>query len=158
VLYDFGCVRYFPEEFVTAYSRLVRETLDGRYDRLPENLERIGLVPISGRSYGGEFYAKFAVPLLEPFRGAGPYDFGEARIHDHIIEIGLEHWQDTLQFRAPPEIVFLDRVVAGMYNNLRKLRARGDWRSILEAHLRGSHDTAAPHEKGQADQAEQGDQ
>ncbi len=139
VLYDFGCVRYFTQEFVTDYARLVRETLDGRIDRLPENLGRIGLVPIGGRFYEGEFYEKFALPLLEPFREDGSYDFGEAHIHDDIIEIGLEHWQDTLHFRAPPEIVFLDRVIVGMYDNLRKLRARGDWRSILEAHIRGPY-------------------
>jgi predicted unusual protein kinase regulating ubiquinone biosynthesis (AarF/ABC1/UbiB family) len=134
VFYDFGCVRHYAAEFISDYARLVDQTLDGHLDALPKNLERIGVVPIGGASFGTDFFAMFAGPLIAPFAG-GTYDFGQAKIHDEIMRFGMEHWKDSLKFRAPPEVVFLDRVIIGMYNNLRALHAKADWRAILKPHL-----------------------
>ena len=139
VFYDFGCVRHYFSEFVSNYARLVDQTLDGHLEALPENLERIGVVPIGDASFSADFFSMFAEPLLEPFAG-GPYDFGQAQIHDEIMRLGMKHWKDSLKFRAPPEVVFLDRVIVGMYNNLRALRANGDWRAILKSKLEAVSD------------------
>ena len=134
VFYDFGCVRYYPAAFVDGYLAIIRDGLARKTERLVEDLARIGVEPIDGKAMRAELVARFAEPALAPF-WQDDFDFGRSRIHDDMFKLGREHWQEGLRLRAPPELVFLDRVIVGMYNNLRQLRARGNWRRILEPYL-----------------------
>jgi predicted unusual protein kinase regulating ubiquinone biosynthesis (AarF/ABC1/UbiB family) len=136
VLYDFGCVRYFPKDFVQAYATLIQDSLDGHFDRMPADLESIGVYYLREEPLDIDLLEKFAIPLLEPFLNHGVYNFGTSQIHKIVIKLGIENWKSARHFRAPPEIVFLDRVIVGMYNNLRKLGAQGDFRSTLLTHLK----------------------
>ncbi len=135
VLYDFGCVRRFEPEFTAAYIDLLRDALAGRNERLVDDLARVGVVPIADRGLDAEVVERFAEPILEPFRASGDYDFGQSRIHREVIRLGMEHWQAGFDIKVPPEMVFLDRVIVGMYHNLRALGARGDWRRVLLPYL-----------------------
>ncbi|MBN2498645.1 MAG: AarF/ABC1/UbiB kinase family protein [Deltaproteobacteria bacterium] len=137
VLYDYGCVRRYSDVFIRDFARLLRETIAGRHDRLPANLAGIGLVPMDGESFEPEFYAQFATPILEPFATDELYDFGQSRIHEDLLRVGMANWHDGLKLRPPAEVVFLDRVVVGMYNNLRQLGARGNWHRLLLSYLEG---------------------
>lgn len=132
--FDFGCVRYYPEDFLARYRTLLEDPLHGRYDTLDVNMAAIGVVPLDGGFNEPRLFRLFAEPVLEPFL-TEEYDFSGTRIHERLIKLGLEHWQDGLKMRAPPEVIFLDRVVVGMYNNLRALRARGRFREIILKYL-----------------------
>jgi len=135
IFYDFGCVKYFEEEFIDKYTILIRETLEGRYEKLVENCELIGVEQIGKKRHDWRFYKMFADPILVPFEGHEPYDFGQARIHDVLIELAAKHWTNAFHFRSSPDIIFLNRVVVGMYNNLRRLAVQGRWRAMIEPYL-----------------------
>ena len=137
IFYDFGCVKYFEQPFIDNYTTLIRETLEAKYERLVDNCDQIGVVQIGKKRHDWQFYKMFAEPILEPFNGTQPYDFGQAKIHDVLIELATKHWTNAFHFRSSPEIVFLNRVVVGMYNNLRMLSAQGHWREMVEPYVMG---------------------
>ena len=64
------------------------------------------------------------------------YDYGKASLQREV----MRHVPKFLAkyasaFQPPAELVFLDRVVVGHYGTLRRLGARGNWRSLLDEYI-----------------------
>jgi len=75
-----------------------------------------------------------AEALAEPWSG-GVYSFARSTVHDRLIALEVKHWGRFAGFTVPAQIVFLNRVVGGMYGNLRRLRATADWGALLRAQI-----------------------
>jgi hypothetical protein len=72
---------------------------------------------------------------MEPFYSPVPYAMHKAEIHQKLQRWARDNLLTMIQFDAPAQIVMHDRVVVGMYGNLRRLKAEYRWRDILEPYL-----------------------
>jgi predicted unusual protein kinase regulating ubiquinone biosynthesis (AarF/ABC1/UbiB family) len=134
ILYDFGCVKRLPAPFIAAYRQLVLDGLAGRVERLSDDLAAIGFADPKGKRVEDKILRQYLEPLVEPWQG-GPYCFATSTIHRRLIAVGLKNWTHFAGFTIPADIIFLDRVVGGMYGNLRKLGSTADWGALLRSHL-----------------------
>jgi predicted unusual protein kinase regulating ubiquinone biosynthesis (AarF/ABC1/UbiB family) len=135
ILYDFGCVKRFPPEFIAAYRKLVLDALEGHVERLSGDLAGIGFYDPEGKAVEQEVLLAYLDVLVEPWVAGRPYCFGTATLHNRLLELGLKHWTKFNGYLVPSHIIFLNRVVGGMYGNLRKLNATADWGAMLRARL-----------------------
>jgi predicted unusual protein kinase regulating ubiquinone biosynthesis (AarF/ABC1/UbiB family) len=135
IIYDFGCVKRFTAPFMAAYRRLVLDALERRFERTAQNLAAIGFADKDGKQIDPAIFEAYADVLLEPWDATAPYNFGSSTIHQRLIELGLKHWRVFTGFTLPADVVFFDRVIGGMYGNLRRLNATGRWGAMLRRHL-----------------------
>lgn len=136
VLYDFGCVKQLKPEIVQAYRDTLLAGLEERYDDVDRGMIALGARVADKPPMTHEFYKTWRDTILEPFLQDEPFDYGKSVVHDKIkalVPMLLSHLES---FQPPVEIVFIDRVIAGHYGNLRIVRSRGDFLGIVEKHLR----------------------
>jgi hypothetical protein len=84
------------------------------------------------------YYKVWRDLLLLPFLGDAPFDYGDSTIHDDLKKLipGVLRRLDS--FQPPVELIFIDRVIAGHYGNMRTLRARGHFLDIVMRYLHES--------------------
>ena len=74
--------------------------------------------------------------VTEPFLGQDPYDFGKSDLPMRAIKKGSEL---ALKFKLrppPPELVFLDRKMGGVYTFLKVLDTRFPGGHLVEKYLK----------------------
>jgi len=135
IFYDFGCVKRFPAEFIAAYRRVVVDALAGRLDLMSDDLARLGFSDTSGKHIELELLQAYADVLVEPWRGDAAYNFGSSTIHSQLMELGMRYWSRFSGFVVPSDIIFLNRVIGGMYGTLRRFNATANWGQLLRRHL-----------------------
>jgi predicted unusual protein kinase regulating ubiquinone biosynthesis (AarF/ABC1/UbiB family) len=136
ILYDFGCLKRIPPYIQKACRDLVRYGIDGAYGQIDEALLRLGSRDPLKEAPDREFYRRYVDVLREPFLPGQTYDFGTSTIHEQLMELAPLGLSKMLHFKPPRETVFISRTIGGHYGNVHRIRARGDWREILEKHLR----------------------
>lgn len=142
ILYDFGCVKRFPARFVEDYRQLLTDSLERRYERVGEGLVRIGFAGPDGRPPPLEILREYGEVLLEPWHPRQAYCFGSSDLHRRMFRLGVKHWKTFSGYSVPRHIIFLNRVVGGMYGNLRRLNATGRWGRLLRARVQPSQAAA----------------
>ncbi|MBI2570636.1 MAG: AarF/ABC1/UbiB kinase family protein [Candidatus Schekmanbacteria bacterium] len=135
VMYDFGCVKRFPDAFVKSYAAVVRAALDGCFGRIGDDLRTLGFYDPEGTVIEQSIIKEFGDVLLPPWTSERPYDWGKSDIHNELSMLALRYWKTFLSYVVPPDIIFFDRVLVGMYGNLRKLGAATLWPSLLRRYL-----------------------
>jgi hypothetical protein len=73
--------------------------------------------------------------LLRPWLVGGPYDFAASNIREDVMRMLPGFLKHLTSFQPPSQMVFIDRTIVGYYGNLRALKARADFRPLLEADL-----------------------
>jgi len=134
IVYDFGCVKRFSSELVAALARLLADAQERAVGRIPEDLIALGFLDPQGPPPEPELLRPFVEVLAEPF-GEEPYSFGDARLHERLREAYVRHAGRLSGFHLPPQLVFFNRVLGGMYGNLRRLRARSRFGALLRRRL-----------------------
>jgi len=134
ILYDFGCVRRFRDELIDAFRALIPDALEGRFERLSEDLVRLGFADPSGKPVETEILREHAQALVEPWTG-GVYRYGTSKLPEKVVALEVKHWGRFEGFSVPPQIVFINRVLGGSYGNLRRLDASADWGAMLQARI-----------------------
>jgi predicted unusual protein kinase regulating ubiquinone biosynthesis (AarF/ABC1/UbiB family) len=137
ILYDFGCVKRFPAPFIAAYRQMVVDALADRIDRMADDLTGISFYDPEGKHVDDEVLREYHELLIEPWRGNGAYCFGTATLHTRLFKLGFKHWTKFSGYLVPSDIIFLNRVVGGMYGNLRTLNASANWGALLRNRLDG---------------------
>lgn len=136
VMYDFGCVKRIDPAVLAAYRDTIRCALAEDYAGVEDGLQRMGARNPDGPDVEADYYRAWRNILLAPFLTA-PYDFGTATLHEEVVRhIPTFMTKRLPSFSPPAELVFIDRTVVGHYYNLRQIGARGDWRALLEPHVR----------------------
>ncbi|MEW6441777.1 MAG: AarF/ABC1/UbiB kinase family protein [bacterium] len=139
IIYDFGCLKQIPPFIQRAYRDIFRYGIRREYERVDEALLRLGSRDPRKQGPGTEFYRKYGEILREPFcSDEEPYDFGESKIHERLLELAPLGLSKMLQFKPAPETVFISRTMTGHYGNLKRVRAQAYWGRILEPYL-GDH-------------------
>jgi len=135
IFYDFGCVKHFPAEFIAAYRKVVLDALADRLDLMSDDLAALGFADTTGKPIELQLLRDYAAVLVEPWRGDVDYCFGSSEIHSQLMELGLKYWTKFSGFVVPSDIIFLNRVIGGMYGTLRRFNASANWGRLLRAHL-----------------------
>jgi predicted unusual protein kinase regulating ubiquinone biosynthesis (AarF/ABC1/UbiB family) len=135
IMFDFGAVRKFSDEFVRAHSAMLRGSMEGDVAVVRAAAERLGFMrPDDPPELVQKFY-DFCVAFLEPFASDTPYDWGASDLPKRIMKDGMALAMG-FKLRAPPqEVVFLDRKIGGVFIFLQVLGARVAGREILLRHL-----------------------
>ncbi|MFA6032954.1 MAG: AarF/ABC1/UbiB kinase family protein [Myxococcota bacterium] len=135
IIYDFGCVKHFSAEFMETYMETLRDAFNRNYDGLAASSARMGLVCKAKKQPGPEFYREICDMVMAPFHSTEPYAMHSSEIHNELQRWGRSNFMTLLQFAAPAQILMHDRVVVGMYGNLRRLKAEHRWGDLLRPYL-----------------------
>ena len=82
----------------------------------------------------GDIYRQFTDPFLDSF-GQEIHEFGTIPIHEKIKELAPLGLSKMLHFKPCRETVFIGRMIGGHYGNLCQLKAKVEWRKIIESYL-----------------------
>jgi predicted unusual protein kinase regulating ubiquinone biosynthesis (AarF/ABC1/UbiB family) len=124
VVYDFGCVKRLAPGVVKAYRDAIAYGIEEDYDRVEDALVRLGVRNPDGPPVEAAYYKIWRDIFAEPFLHTDLFDYASSTIHDEVVRQIPGVLKRMSSFQPAKELVFLDRMVAGHYGNLRKLRAR----------------------------------
>jgi predicted unusual protein kinase regulating ubiquinone biosynthesis (AarF/ABC1/UbiB family) len=135
VLFDFGAVRKFKNEFIAEYGRLVEGALLRDASMIEEAALGMGFMRADDTPEMRQDFVDICELMVEPFLG-GVYSWGDTDL-PHRVGRQASRLAVSFRLRPPPrEIVFLDRKMAGVFIFLSVLKAKVDGRALLESHLR----------------------
>lgn len=138
VLYDFGCVKRCQPDIIRAYRDTILAGIDQDWDAVEQGLLDLGARRPDGPRPDNAYYKRWRDLLLLPFLGDEPFDYGASTVHDELKKMVPGVLKRLDSFKPPVELVFIDRVVAGHYGNMRTLRSRGHFLEIVLKHLAAS--------------------
>jgi predicted unusual protein kinase regulating ubiquinone biosynthesis (AarF/ABC1/UbiB family) len=140
---DFGCVKRFSPEQVTAIRRISQSVFDdGDADAMFRCFVDLGCIPRTTRLQPQRVFDWWA-PIWDPGRGTEPFaftsDFAAWVLERNFDAFG--EWRDIARgMGIGPESkdwTFLTRIQLGLYSVLGALRATADWRAVHEELRRG---------------------
>lgn len=132
IVYDYGCMKAVPATLATGYARLTLSVADDRNDEIPDILVEMGMYKGEKQPLPRVMTDPYAVLFREVVRENPPYRFGEdPSIYTRIMELGLEHWSESLDLHIPKDAIFVNRTLAGHFGNLCRLNASGPWRQLI---------------------------
>jgi len=133
VLLDFGAVRAYAPEFLSAYKRMIFHALDDKRAEFEIAATELKFLSGSEGPQAREHFYKICRLIVEPFQG-GIFDY---RSSDLPKRTTAEAFQLIRGFKIDPppqEVVFLDRKTAGVFIMMVVLGARFDPRPHLIQH------------------------
>jgi predicted unusual protein kinase regulating ubiquinone biosynthesis (AarF/ABC1/UbiB family) len=132
-LVDLGAGYAAPPTLCRGYARLFRASVDGDREALRAIATEIGFLTPLDDAAASQAMLDLISLATEPFRQAGPYDFGDsdlpARAREASMALVFEH---GFRRPPPPETLFLQRKLGGTFLLCARLRARVDARALLE--------------------------
>jgi predicted unusual protein kinase regulating ubiquinone biosynthesis (AarF/ABC1/UbiB family) len=135
VLYDYGCVKRLPQRTVSLYRTLAQALLDTDYATLDQMMFALGARVPDSPPVPPEFYAQWRAILLEPFVREAEYDYASSTIHAEAQRHAVEALAYMSSFQPSAELVFIDRVIVGLHNILRRFGPTVPWRDALLRNL-----------------------
>lgn len=134
VLLDFGATRAYPDDFIAAYRRMIRASLDDDGAAFQAAAKRLKLLADTDDPELVRLFQEFCFMLVEPFKGE-TYDWRDTDLPQRTTQMGFRILRG-FPLRTPPrEIVFLDRKTSGVFVMMGLLRARVSGREVLLKHL-----------------------
>lgn len=134
VLYDFGCVKKLKPEIMTAYRETIQAAMREDYEAVDEGLIRLGARIADGPKMDADFYKEWRDILFRPLLNQ-EFDYGNTTIQNEVIDRVPKLLKHLDSFQPPPELFFLDRMILGMYETMRKLKAKGNFHSQIQHYL-----------------------
>ena len=135
VIYDFGCVKRLEPTLVRDYAKTLLAAIDEDYQGVEDGLLAIGARRADGPPVELEYYRMWRNLILEPFTRPEPFDYGNSKLHEEFLKHAPGVLKRISSFQAPVQVVFIDRVISGQYNNLRLIRARGRFIELVRPWL-----------------------
>ncbi len=135
-LVDLGAGHEASALLCQRYARMFRAAIAADRDALRAIAQEIGFITPDEDAATAKAILDLILLATEPFRHAGPYDFGKsdlpARARGASLSLVFEH---SLWRPPPPETLFLQRKLGGTFLLCARLRARVDARALLEKAL-----------------------
>ncbi|MDX9722666.1 MAG: AarF/ABC1/UbiB kinase family protein [Myxococcota bacterium] len=135
VLYDFGCVKRLSPELVALLAKILRQGVLEEYEALDQSLFDLGARVPGTAPIDAAFYAAFRDPIAKPFLPRARFDYGSAHISEDIVKLWPMALRKLTSFQPAVDIMFVDRVAAGHYGNLKTIAPRGDFLTLIEPYL-----------------------
>ncbi len=134
VLFDFGAIREISSPFFEKYRGLIRAVLNQDREQVQKAALEFGLTLPDDPESLAQTYVDLALLIGEPFRAdLQPYDWGASDLPLRVMKHGIRLKQNVRT--PPPEVIFLDRKMGGIFIFMSTLRAVMDCRPILEKAL-----------------------
>jgi predicted unusual protein kinase regulating ubiquinone biosynthesis (AarF/ABC1/UbiB family) len=135
VLLDFGATRAIPSDLAEGYRALMRAALADDRQAAIAAARAIGFFDDRAMARDAELEAMFDLALA-PFRGDGPFDFGDTSVTAKLRDRGMVFAQDRSVWHVPPvDTLFVQRKLGGVYLLASRLNAKVEVRSLLEPWL-----------------------
>jgi predicted unusual protein kinase regulating ubiquinone biosynthesis (AarF/ABC1/UbiB family) len=135
VLYDYGCIKRIPQNTVSHYQTLVRALYAEDYKTLDNMMLALGARIPNSPEVPPEFYAQWRDILLRPFVEVEEYDYSASTIHEEAQRHAMSALAYMNSFQPSAELVFIDRVIVGLHNILRRFGPTVPWRGSLDHFL-----------------------
>ena len=136
VLLDFGATREIEEVLSTAYRKLMETTLSQDTDAIYSHIVRMRLIPENLPEKYARIIRDMIAMAIEPMGRDEPFDFAESSLAKDLRDEGLDlATKRELWHVPPPETVFIQRKLGGMYLLATRLRAKINVAEIIRAHL-----------------------
>lgn len=135
-LIDLGAGYAAPPQLCHDYADLFRASAVDDREALAEIATRIGFLDAADDAGSTNAIVDLIALATEPFRHDGPYDFGTSDLPTRAREGSMALVFDHGFYRPPPpETLFLQRKIGGIFLLCGRLRARVDARALLEEAL-----------------------
>lgn len=134
VLYDFGCIKTLKPEIAKAYRDTIVAGIVEDYDAVDEGLIKLGARVPDGPKVEPEFYKLWREILFTPLMSE-EFDYATTTIQNQVVENIPKLLKRLESFQPPKETFFLDRMLGGHHETLRKLKARGKFRDMISKYL-----------------------
>jgi len=135
-LIDLGAAHAVPLPLARGYASICRAASDDDRQGLQEAAETLGFLQGDEDEALIDAFVHILAMASEPFRSEGPYDFGATDLPRRAREASM-----TLAFERgitgapPPEALFIQRKLGGVFLLCTKLRARVDVRALAAPYL-----------------------
>jgi predicted unusual protein kinase regulating ubiquinone biosynthesis (AarF/ABC1/UbiB family) len=139
IVYDHGCMKAIDPQLAHGYRRTLGVLLDGDVGGLPACLHDMGVYKRTGHQpIPGELLQPIT-DVASAIVGDEPYRFsGETELYDTLFDLNLSDISEYNDINLPPDMVFVNRTLGGLFGNLCRLGAEGRWREVLEPYANHS--------------------
>ncbi|OSZ70557.1 ubiquinol-cytochrome C reductase [Sphingomonas sp. IBVSS1] len=132
VLLDFGAARVVPDRISDGYRALLASGLAGDDAALLRAMADIGILPPAAPAAMENTILAMARDGFAPLRLDGPFDFGAGGLASNLKEQSQTLIGQRDHFTAPPpDVLFIQRKIAGMYLLAARLKARVDVAALV---------------------------
>jgi predicted unusual protein kinase regulating ubiquinone biosynthesis (AarF/ABC1/UbiB family) len=136
VLLDFGAARALAPTLVEQYRGLLTKALAGDADAVFSAALDIGFFNAHTANRHKTLIKQMVAMGLEMLCSDAPFDFGSRAFVDQMRDQGLEIAADRSNWHIPPpDTLFVQRKLGGIYLLASRLKVRIDLRSILQRYL-----------------------
>ncbi len=143
-LLDFGAARPVSPALSDAYRDVLAGGMSRDVERVRRGMQTAGFFRPDEREDRIRGVVDIFMLGCEPFRKSGPYDFAESDLPSRIRDLGFELTVGKSFFHTPPpEVLFLQRKLGGVFLLCARLGARVNARKLLTQVLDGSQTRAA---------------
>ena len=139
VLLDFGAARDIPPAVSEGYRALLGAGLRGDDAGLLRAMTGIGILPTAAPDAMAKTILAMARDGFAPLRMDGPFDFGAGGLAANLKDQSTSLIGQREHFTAPPpDILFIQRKIAGMYLLAARLKARVDVAALVRPYTGGN--------------------
>ena len=136
VLLDFGAAREIDAQLSEAYRNLIRTTLSQDGDAIFQCVVDMGFIPQNLPNEYARIIRDMIVKAVAPLGRDEPFDFAENGLAKELSEQGLDlATKKELWHVPPPESVFIQRKLGGIYLLATRLGAKINVARIIRAHI-----------------------
>lgn len=133
-LLDFGCVKRLPPGFMNNYRALTRASMDNDTTAMVRALVELGFLKDDQDAKANALLCEISRLFLTPVIEDREYDYGTSELHLEAADIP-KRFLALGKMAFPPDALYVNRVLFGLYFLLRKLGAKGNWHRLLMKHL-----------------------
>jgi predicted unusual protein kinase regulating ubiquinone biosynthesis (AarF/ABC1/UbiB family) len=136
VLLDFGSMVEISEELSDRYRRLLQAAIHDDHASIAQLVVEYGWLSEEDRWDWVEGLADLVLLGCEPLRKRGSYDFGASDLAQRVQKSSMKlAFERGLKRPPPPELVFIQRKLAGTFHLCTKLGAHVSARELAQAYL-----------------------
>ena len=134
-LIDFGCVKYFEDQFLIDYGLMGNHIIDGKREDSIAMAQKLKILQDDRKEVLDDFW-DFVQIIAKPFQ-AGLYEASQDQLMAEIREASNQILKHTT-IQASRDIIFLHRALTGTYSMLRKLEHRCDYEEIRRQYVQNA--------------------
>ncbi|WP_156255235.1 ABC1 kinase family protein [Sandarakinorhabdus oryzae] len=145
VLLDFGAARVVPDSISDGYRALLASGLAGDDAALLGAMAGIGILPPNAPAAMADTILAMARDGFAPLRMDGAFDFGAGGLAGNLKDQSQALVGQREHFIAPPpDILFIQRKIAGMYLLAARMKARVDVAALVRPYTGSTQASTQP--------------
>ena len=140
VLLDFGATKTYPREMIEKYKIFVLAIRDNKRDLFFELSDKLGFLSAAESEETKKLFWEMCLLTLEPVAVDGAFDYGKTDLPKRINKAAIQFLKVVRKTSPPKDVIFLNRKIGGIFNLLRSLGVRADYRQMVDDYLKPCSD------------------